>query len=152
MLFFDIDHFKDVNDAYGHAMGDSFLRKIKELRGVSRLEEDIYRYGGDEFVQIVENIEEEELIHIIERYQSTAREISSGLLGNAPLVENMKPETTVRRETDFSIGIAKFLPNDTADTLMARADVAMQHAKLHEGTASIAYGGSEAEMNYRQIN
>lgn len=155
VLFFDIDHFKDVNDAYGHSMGDAVLRRIKELRRISRLEEDIYRYGGEEFTQIAEidekNDNEQELIHLIKRYQSLMINITSELFAGATVVENMKDGTTVREMTDFSIGIAKFQPDDTPESLVDRADAAMRHAKKHEDTASFAHSDSRRATHYRQI-
>jgi diguanylate cyclase (GGDEF)-like protein len=151
LLFFDIDHFKDVNDAYGHSMGDAVLRRIKELRRISRLEEDIYRYGGEEFTQIAENDNEQELIHLIRRYQSLMINITSELFAGATVVENMKDGTTVREMTDFSIGIAKFQPDDTPKSLVDRADSAMRHAKKHEDTVSFAHSDSRGATHYRQI-
>lgn len=151
LIFIDIDHFKDVNDAYGHSVGDSLLKKIKELRQATRLEEEMYRHGGDEFVQIVENIGEQELVNIARRYQSLIKNESSVVLGNATVVENMKPETTIRSVTDFSIGITRFQPLDTSESLIDRADAAMRHAKLHEDTASFAHNDSRGATHYRQV-
>jgi len=68
-------------------MGDAILRRIRELREKTRLEEDIYRYGGEEFVQIMENISEEKLIYVARRYQSLIRAITLETLSNGSLAE-----------------------------------------------------------------
>lgn len=55
-LMLDIDHFKRINDTYGHAAGDEILRQLAEiLRGTSRSEDMVFRYGGEEFAAILTN-------------------------------------------------------------------------------------------------
>ena len=60
VFFLDIDHFKDINDNYGHLMGTKILLRIAELlKDVLRENDLVYRYGGDEFVIIIPDVDHE---------------------------------------------------------------------------------------------
>jgi diguanylate cyclase (GGDEF)-like protein len=57
MLVIDIDHFKDINDQFGHAVGDEALRAIaRELTAAMRENDRVYRYGGEEFIALCEGL------------------------------------------------------------------------------------------------
>jgi diguanylate cyclase (GGDEF)-like protein len=57
-MFIDVDHFKNVNDNYGHLVGSRLLQDLgKALKLILRQSDHIYRYGGDEFVVIMPNVE-----------------------------------------------------------------------------------------------
>jgi len=71
-LFFDIDRFKNVNDNYGHDFGDSVLRAVAKTIDVTlRPEDEIYRYGGEEFVAICLDVTQSQLMRISERVRSS---------------------------------------------------------------------------------
>ena len=71
IVFFDIDHFKDVNDVYGHEAGDIILHTFASLLlKLTRDTDTIARYGGEEFVAVLEYKSKEELYKYIERIKS----------------------------------------------------------------------------------
>src|SRR5438128_1816400 len=76
LLLFDIDYFKSVNDAYGHARGDEVLRAVvARARGLARQEDLLFRYGGDEFVLLLPGTGSEEAYaagrRLVEAFRAT---------------------------------------------------------------------------------
>ncbi|WP_299182570.1 diguanylate cyclase [uncultured Neptuniibacter sp.] len=68
ILMLDIDHFKQVNDQYGHQVGDELLRYFAHrLQGELRLYSDLGRYGGEEFIVLLPEVSEEQLMSVAER-------------------------------------------------------------------------------------
>lgn len=75
LLFLDIDHFKQVNDTYGHQFGDYVLKKIGRIMlSVLRSPNLLFRYGGEEFVIILPQTDREELISLIDRLMVAIRD------------------------------------------------------------------------------
>lgn len=75
LLFVDVDHFKDVNDAHGHAIGDEILRMVAHaLRASLRTFDFVGRWGGEEFVLILPNITDEVMDGVAERCRRTIEE------------------------------------------------------------------------------
>jgi diguanylate cyclase (GGDEF)-like protein len=67
-LMLDIDHFKRINDSFGHAAGDAVLRQLADiLRSTSRAEDMVFRYGGEEFAAILTNANQRIAVQIGER-------------------------------------------------------------------------------------
>lgn len=74
-LFMDLDHFKDVNDEFGHSVGDDVLVEASiRLHANLRQGDTLARLGGDEFVAICEGLEDQEVIALIERLRSSVGE------------------------------------------------------------------------------
>lgn len=118
VLFFDLDRFKPVNDAYGHEVGDRLLQGIAErLGGILRDHDTLARLGGDEFVLLVEELRDRE----------GAGEVAAKVVStiNSPFDINGH-----RIEVGCSVGISLF-PEDGQDVfdLVHRADQAMYEAK-----------------------
>ena len=117
LLLLDLDHFKEVNDTFGHQYGDILLQEAaSRLAGVLRPSDTIARLGGDEFGVILPNTDEANAAAIASRILR-AQEKPFHIEGNALHVGT-------------SIGIALFPSHGaTADTLLRYADVAMYEAK-----------------------
>lgn len=115
--FIDVDHFKSVNDKYGHAAGDKVLATVATLIKRSiRLSDILCRYGGEEFVLIMPQTELSGAIQAMEKIRLVVAE-SNFRYREAPV-----PIT-------ISIGIAEFHLGDEADEVFDRADRAMYLAK-----------------------
>ncbi|RMC94555.1 GGDEF domain-containing protein [Aquitalea palustris] len=72
LLIFDIDHFKQINDRYGHLAGDRVLRQLGEhLRGLARRDDLLCRYGGEEFCLLLQNADTEQAGRLAERLRSS---------------------------------------------------------------------------------
>ena len=117
VLFFDVDHFKLVNDSLGHPAGDSVLRELAErLRSSARETDTVVRFGGDEFVVVCEDISGiEEASHIAERF--------------AALIEEPLLIDRAERIVTVSAGVAISEPGSTQASLLRDADAAMNLAK-----------------------
>lgn len=119
LYFIDLNDFKIINDQYGHEAGDKILIGIASaLRACLRNSDTISRFGGDEFIIIIEDIEGEE--HI----QSVLTAIEFAV--SAPIILNNDTSLV----TKASIGMAIY-PDDAtdADSLIKAADIAMYHQK-----------------------
>ena len=117
LLFLDLDRFKEVNDTYGHQVGDALLQEVaSKLRKSVREADTIARLGGDEVTIILEDVEDKAIIQIANNILS--------LMNQTIIIDGMKIFTT------FSIGISRF-PQDSSDpnTLLRNADTAMYKAK-----------------------
>lgn len=135
-LFMDIDNFKDINDTYGHSVGDQLLQMVAErLNPTIRQSDTLARFGGDEFV----------LILSAPKAQHEAAMVAEQIMAlmKAPF-HLLDRELTI----SFSIGLALFPEDGTdAETLLKHADMAMYAAK-NEGRSGIHF--FSAEMN-RQV-
>ncbi|MHB8915911.1 MAG: putative bifunctional diguanylate cyclase/phosphodiesterase, partial [Thiobacillus sp.] len=116
-LLFDCDHFKPINDTYGHPVGDSVIRGIVEsLDGALREDDRLYRMGGDEFATLLHKTD-------IATAQIVAERCINAV--NAYNFEAFGIEEPIR----ISIGIAHAQDAVTAEMLHAHADMAMYIAK-----------------------
>jgi len=120
VMITDIDHFKAINDRFGHAVGDAVLREFagrlrRNVRGIDLA----CRYGGEEFVVVMPDTE----AGIAEK---VAERIRAGIAG-APFSAG---EGGASIEVTVSVGVSSLLPyGDTVETLMKRADIALYEAK-----------------------
>jgi diguanylate cyclase (GGDEF)-like protein len=117
LLILDIDDFKSINDTYGHVVGDKILIFIANLlRKTLRDGDKVFRYGGEEFVVILNRISEEKCEEIAKRILHT---ISSNNL----LYKGDSVNVTI------SIGATNYQTGDTPDDLIDRADKALYRSK-----------------------
>jgi two-component system cell cycle response regulator len=118
VLVFDIDHFKEVNDTYGHDAGDDVLREFAERlrRGVRNIDL-VSRYGGEEFLLVMPETDAGFAGAVAERLRSDVEKVP------------FKTRSAVFPLT-VSIGLAEWQgPSDTAEALIKRADTALYSAK-----------------------
>ncbi|WFE68901.1 GGDEF domain-containing protein [Thiomicrospira sp. R3] len=119
MLLIDLDHFKKVNDDYGHLVGDSALRYIaKLLRAQTKGHDQIARFGGEEFVILLNNINYENALRYAEKLRSAIENKS------LKIRDHDKP-----LRMTASIGIAMYQMGESADDLFKRADKTLYLAK-----------------------
>jgi diguanylate cyclase (GGDEF)-like protein/PAS domain S-box-containing protein len=125
VLFIDVDHFKVVNDSLGHLVGDQLLIALAKrlntcVRATDTLsfdENELIRFGGDEFVLLLQGLRgESDVLRLAERIQLAAAE---------PLIVDGQPI-----HTSLSIGIALSRPSyQRADEMLRDADIALYRAK-----------------------
>jgi len=126
LLFADLDRFKEVNDTFGHSMGDDLLREVAvRLRTAVRAADTVARLGGDEFAILLPQIVDSgEAMEVCERIRASL---------SAPFVLG---DDTLFVEASVGIAIAPEHGNDVA-TLMRQADVAMYVAKRSDTDCAI---------------
>ena len=116
VIMFDIDHFKQINDCFGHATGDAVLRRVAQAaRRTMRADDLVGRVGGEEFVCLLPGVD------------GTLGRIMAERLRHA-VAENRRGGDGLPTAT-VSIGLAISRGGDTADKLLARADAALYEAK-----------------------
>ncbi len=117
LIVLDIDHFKQVNDIFGHQAGDEVIRALGKLVHVTvRTSDVVGRIGGEEFCVIVWNCKGEAAVGLAERIRKLFAEIEHESL-------NDDIRTTV------SLGVAQWEPEESYGRLFARADAALYQAK-----------------------
>lgn len=125
---FDLDHFKGINDAWGHAAGDEVIRTFGRLLQGSLREQDLSaRRGGEEFAAYFPETGAAAALAVCERIRKRIAE---------------RPVSWESAEIllTVSIGVAAFRPGDTAGTLLARADTALYAAKESGRNRAIVAG------------
>ena len=112
----DIDHFKRVNDTYGHLIGDEVLLLLARLmRACFRFHDQLYRFGGEEFVVLMRCNGEAEAALALERLRASTANHLFPQVGHITI----------------SIGFSEVRPGDTPSGAFERADKAVYHAKAH---------------------
>ncbi len=128
VCYLDLDGFKAVNDTLGHTAGDAALVEVaRRLAGSVRSSDLAARLGGDEFVVVLENVGD----------ANGAVEVTRRLLHQLTTPPLRSGELTV----DVSIGVALSQPDDSARTLLSRADAALYSAKLFPGSNVVQHDG-----------
>jgi len=122
VLFIDIDHFKKVNDSHGHLVGTKALKDMGTvLKDTFRENDSLYRYGGDEFVAIIPNIDKASALSLAERILATIKKFP---------FKAFSDDRTVELSLSVSIGVALY-PDDatTKQDILEIADAMMYKAK-----------------------
>jgi len=139
VLFVDVDHFKSINDGFGHDVGDEVLRGLAEcIRKAMRPADTCGRYGGEEFVLVAPDAETERACALAEALRSSVE---------ALIVPALPRKVTV------SIGVAVFQPDQpdvSVEAICKRADSALYEAKrLGRNRVQLAPHASEARAPER---
>jgi diguanylate cyclase (GGDEF)-like protein len=137
ILFIDLDHFKHINDTWGHRAGDMVLHEAAQrLEQTLRLEDFVGRYGGEEFAVVLALTELEEAKQVAERIRC--------VLADSPFLwQSDEQETTISIPVSASIGIAISPEHgNSRAALIEAADAAMYQAK-HGGRNRVCVAGEE---------
>lgn len=115
-VMLDIDHFKNVNDTYGHLYGDEVLLQLAQLMEDSFRDNDLlFRYGGEEFAVVLMNADEADALSVLERFRNNVAQY---------------PFPKIKHVT-ISIGYTIFDASQTIDETIAKADSALYFCKQH---------------------
>ena len=117
VVFIDIDNFKDINDIKGHHIGDEVLKLIAiQLQEAIREKDILARWGGEEFVLLLSNIQIDKGFILVEQIRLV-------------IENNIKIQELLSYNLTVSIGITQFVKEDTVDSIIKRADEAMYLSK-----------------------
>lgn len=111
LLFVDLDHFKQINDSYGHPMGDKVLREVAQyINDMLRKTDHVCRYGGEEFALVLPNCGQQRAMEIAERIR---QQISELAISNDSAEDKASKEISVT----LSMGVCCWLPQQPAEGL-----------------------------------
>ncbi|MFO7731052.1 MAG: GGDEF domain-containing protein [Spirochaetia bacterium] len=128
LIMCDLDHFKKINDTYGHATGDTVLKGFAAIMlGSCRREDVIVRFGGEEFVLVLLNTALPQAVLVAEKIRSKVEQ--------APLIAG--------HQVSASFGVSRFEENDSQDSLIKRADDALYQSKKNGRNRTTAEASSE---------
>ena len=134
----DLDQFKNLNDTFGHVVGDQALRAVAQqlLSGLPNTDA-IYRFGGDEFVLLREGVDTDE---------------AAVEFGHAIAKAFALPISVGERafQLTASIGVARSMPADTSESLLRDADTAMYQAKADGRARMVAFDARGRERAHRR--
>lgn len=134
LMMCDLDHFKKVNDVYGHQAGDDAIKSVAAvLKSSSRPGDLVARYGGEEFVMLFADCDNATATRRSEQIRKTLSQIAQ------PRLEG--------RTVTASFGVTEIQPGDTAETMLRRADRGLLEAKGKGRNCVVQLGtGSDAEL------
>jgi diguanylate cyclase (GGDEF)-like protein len=116
-VLIDLDNFKTINDTYGHAIGDLTLQQIAGiLREAVRASDTVFRYGGEEFLVLLPETDIDGAVALAEKIRASA---ASRPFGDGSHVFNLT----------LSAGASSLCPDESGHDMIARADMALYHAK-----------------------
>lgn len=138
IVVIDLDHFKRVNDTYGHLTGDAVLRAVAETMGDMLRDRDLLaRFGGEEFVALLADADAREALRVAERLRARVADVVVTQVGDppeaVPTTSDPLAGATSRSQhirVTVSAGLASFPEHgDTVTALLAKADAALYDAK-----------------------
>ncbi|MCV6589287.1 MAG: diguanylate cyclase [Marinobacterium sp.] len=133
LILLDIDHFKRINDQYGHSTGDAVIRQISQRIGDQIRSSDILcRWGGEEFAVLARDCTTEQAVQLAEK-------IRQNIEATPILDEDSHSEYKAAIQITLSAGVSQTQPKDTSSQLFSRADQALYRAK-HRGRNRVESG------------
>ncbi|MBT8122847.1 MAG: GGDEF domain-containing protein, partial [Gammaproteobacteria bacterium] len=134
-VLIDLDHFKSINDEYGHAAGDEVLRVYsKNILSIFRHHDMVARYGGEEFAVLLPNTDSDGTVRALNKVRRRANETRWQVNG------------TVADVPTFSAGVSLYKPGESAGAFIERADKALYRAKR------LGRNRVELDMTYHKEN
>ena len=125
VIMIDVDHFKIINDLYGHSAGDQVLKKVVELGEQFMRKTDVFgRFGGEEFIAFLPNTSKSQAIMIAERFRLSVEEFSWSDIHNASEFNKVSISIGVANSIDFTTS-----NNFDLTTLINQADKLLYQAK-----------------------
>lgn len=145
-LFLDVDHFKAINDTFGHQAGDGVLKQVAgTIKGLLRNNDVLARYGGEEFVALLSNLDEQNLMMITERIRKTIEGMCVQYEGRSIHV-TISIGASSYRSSQYSLSDASAV----AVKLVESADAALYRAKRNgrNRVESSGFIGEIASVNH----
>lgn len=138
VIFVDLDRFKAINDAYGHTTGDEILRSVAtRLSEVTRVDDLVARLSGDEFLVIAPSPDEDTADDLAGRIADALSFVASVGYRDIPV--------------SASVGCARHIPGETADDVVANADLAMYRAKESGGGRLVRFDGAMRDARTAEL-
>lgn len=120
IIFADIDNFKIINDQYGHLVGDRVITSIaSDMEQIIRATDFLARYGGDEFIFVLNNTARSGAVRLTERIKKSVSKI------------NFVDDSRQQFKVTLSFGISPYIPGESIEQLIQRADRSMYVAKAN---------------------
>lgn len=127
LVVLDIDHFKKINDTFGHVYGDEVLLLLaQKMKAAFRYNDILFRFGGEEFVIILEAVSKDMASNVLQRFRQSIEDFQFPQVG----------------QVTISGGYAQIKPNDFPVAILENADKALYYAKQH---------GRNKICNYEQL-
>lgn len=124
LAILDIDHFKSINDSYGHIYGDEVLLLISAIMHKSfRRVDQLYRYGGEEFIVLLQGVDAETAHRVLERFRESVARYDFPQVGRVTV----------------SLGYVEIRDQDLPTTVIGHADQALYYAKNNGRNQTAAY-------------
>ena len=142
ILFFDIDFFKQINDTFGHAIGDQALKQVVQIAGAEIRSADVIgRFGGDEFIILLPQTDVEEALALAERIRARIDSIRVET-AKGPLALTIC--TGIAQTIHLDPASEEVQQADTAENLLKRADQALYAAKQAGRNCTMIYCPDQA--------
>jgi len=137
----DLDHFKQVNDQYGHLTGDEVLKRVVAIcRALTRQNDEIFRFGGEEFVIVFPDTNQDEAYQIMERMRKAFE-------------KEIYQDQEQKFNCTFSAGVySPSSPDETKDSLLDRADRALYQSKARGRNQVTIYSEATKESEQRRLH